>query len=110
MVHRPIQVTKKPPVVRAALCVYAGVCYFFTLTGAILTTNRSLIIRTTIRTTIRERLKIGFIWLQVFRPIIGRNVNPSRDAFPIRSRSAQPPEAFLGDYARFHPLTNVMRI
>jgi len=51
------EVTKKPPVVRAALCIYVGVCYFFTLTGAILTTNRSLIIRTTIRMTIRERLK-----------------------------------------------------
>ncbi len=56
-------VTKKPPVVRAALCVYLGVFYFFTLTVAILTTYRSLIIRTTIRMTIRERLKIEFIWL-----------------------------------------------
>ncbi len=57
------EVTKKPPVVRAALCVYLGVIYFFTLTVAILTTNKSLIIRTTIRMTIRERLKIEFIWL-----------------------------------------------
>jgi len=56
------QVTKKPPVVRAALCVYAGVFYFFALTSAILTTSRSLIIRTARRTTImRERLKIEFI-------------------------------------------------
>jgi hypothetical protein len=54
-------VTKKPPVVRAALCVYLGVCYFFTLTGAILTTIRSLIIRTARTTTIREREKIGLI-------------------------------------------------
>ena len=44
---------KEPPVVRAALCVYLE-CYF-TLSGAILTTNRSLIIRTARRTTIRER-------------------------------------------------------
>ena len=52
-------VTKEPPVVRAALCIYLE-CYF-TLTFAILTTSRSLIIRTTIRMTIRERAKIGFI-------------------------------------------------
>jgi hypothetical protein len=49
-------------VVRAALCVYAGVFYCFVLTGAILTTSRSLIIRTARRTTIiRERLKIEFM-------------------------------------------------
>jgi hypothetical protein len=54
-------ITKEPPVVRAALCVYLGVCYFFTLTGAILTTSRSLIIRTARTTTIREREKIKFI-------------------------------------------------
>ena len=71
------QVTKKPPVVRAALCVYLE-CYF-TLTFAILTTNRSLIIRTAIRMTIRERLKIEFIRLQVFRPIIGLIGNPSME-------------------------------
>ena len=50
-------ITKEPPLVRAALCFYAGVSYFFTLTAAILTEIRSLIIRTTIRTTISERLK-----------------------------------------------------
>jgi hypothetical protein len=56
-------VTKKPPVVRAALSVYSGVFYFFTFTVAILTTIRSLIIRTARRTTIiRERLKNVFIW------------------------------------------------
>ena len=55
------EVTKKPPVVRAALCVFLE--FYFTLSGAILTTNKSLIIRTTIRTTIRERLKIEFIRL-----------------------------------------------
>jgi hypothetical protein len=49
-------VTKKPPVVRAALCVSSGVGYFFTLTVAILTEIRSSIIRTTITMTIRERL------------------------------------------------------
>jgi hypothetical protein len=47
--------------VRAALCTYAGVCYFFTLTVAILTETRSLIIRTTITMRIRERLKIELI-------------------------------------------------
>jgi hypothetical protein len=47
---------KKPPVVRAAVCTCLGVCYFFTLTVAILTESRSLIIRTTITMTIRERL------------------------------------------------------
>jgi hypothetical protein len=56
------EVTKKPPVVRAALCTYSGVCYFFTLTVAILTETRSLIIRTTITMTIRERPKIELIW------------------------------------------------
>ena len=50
---------KKPPVVRAAICIFLE--FYFTLSGAILNTNKSLIIRTTIRTTIRERLKIGFI-------------------------------------------------
>jgi hypothetical protein len=60
MVH--VDVTKEPPVVRAALCVYSGVFYFFTFTVAILTTSRSLIIRTARRTTIiRERLKNMFI-------------------------------------------------
>jgi hypothetical protein len=54
-------VTKEPPVVRAALCTYLGVGYFFTLTVAILTEIRSLIIRTAIRMTIRERLKIELI-------------------------------------------------
>jgi hypothetical protein len=49
-------------VVRAALWVYSGVFYFFTFTVAILTTSRSLIIRTARRTTIiRERLKIVLI-------------------------------------------------
>jgi len=38
--------------------------YFFTFTVASPTTKRSLIIRTTIRTTTRERLKMDvFIWL-----------------------------------------------
>jgi len=50
-------VTKEPPVARAALCYSSGVCYFFTLTVAILTETRSSIIRTTITMTIRERLK-----------------------------------------------------
>ena len=45
-------ITKKPPVVRAALCIYFEI--YFTLTVAILTENRSLIIRTAIRMTIRE--------------------------------------------------------
>jgi hypothetical protein len=54
-------VTKKPPVVRAALCTYLGVCYFFTLTVAILTETRSSIIRTTITMRIRERLKSELI-------------------------------------------------
>ena len=45
-------ITKKPPVVRAALCVCFEI--YFTLTVAILTENRSLIIRTAIRMTIRE--------------------------------------------------------
>ena len=53
-------ITKEPPSVRAALCVSVGVFYFFTLTVAILTENLSLIIRTTTRMTIRERL-IKFI-------------------------------------------------
>jgi hypothetical protein len=52
---------EKPPVVRAALCTYVGGCYFFTLTVAILTETRSLIIRTTITMTRRERLKIELI-------------------------------------------------
>jgi hypothetical protein len=65
--------------VRAALCTYEGVCYFFTLTVAIPTENRSLIIIRTARTTIiREGLKTVFIWFWIFRPIIGRNGNPSR--------------------------------
>jgi hypothetical protein len=80
MVHD--EVTKEPPVVRAALCVYSGVFYFFTFTVAILTTSRSLIIRTARRTTIiRERLKIVLIWFYVFRPIIGLIKNKSRDNF-----------------------------
>jgi hypothetical protein len=49
-----VKITKEPPVVRAALCVYLR-SYFFSLSGAILTTIRSLIIRTTRTTTIRER-------------------------------------------------------
>ena len=49
---------EEPPVVRAALCFYSGVCYFFTLTVAILTETRSLIRRTTITMTISERLNI----------------------------------------------------
>ena len=57
-----LQITKKPPGVRAAFCICLGVFYFFTLSVAILTTKKSLIIRTTIRMTIRERLKIEFIW------------------------------------------------
>lgn len=81
-------VTKKPPVVRAALCICLGVCYFLTLTGAILTENRSLIIRTAIRMTIREREKVAFIWLWVFRPIIGRNGNKSRGNCRIRRSHA----------------------
>ena len=52
---------EEPPVVRAALCFSSGVCYFFTLTVAILTETRSLIRRTTITMTISERLKIGLI-------------------------------------------------
>jgi hypothetical protein len=60
-VRSEIWITKKPPVVRAALFVYVE--FYFTLSGAILTTNKSLIIRTTRRTTIRERLKIEFIRL-----------------------------------------------
>jgi len=56
-----VQVKKEPLVVRAALCTCLGVCYFFTLTVAILTETRSLIIRTTITMTIRERLKIELI-------------------------------------------------
>jgi hypothetical protein len=47
-------------VVRVALCVCPGV-FYFTFTFAILTETRSLIIRTSIRTTIRERVNIGFI-------------------------------------------------
>jgi len=47
-------------VVRVALCIYLGV-FYFTFTFAILTETRSLIIRTSIRTTIRERAKIEFI-------------------------------------------------
>ena len=46
--------------VRVALCVCLGV-FYFTFTFAILTETRSLIIRTSIRTTIRERVNIGFI-------------------------------------------------
>jgi hypothetical protein len=53
---------KEPPMARAALCTYEGVCYFFTLTNAILTENRSLIIRTAKMTIIREMEKIVFIW------------------------------------------------
>jgi len=58
MVYCPwfISGNKKPPVVRAAFA-FTQVCYFFTLTVAILTETRSLIIRTTITMTIRERLK-----------------------------------------------------
>jgi hypothetical protein len=52
---------KEPPMARAALCTYEGVCYFFTLTNAILTENRSLIIRTAKMTIIREMEKIVFI-------------------------------------------------
>jgi hypothetical protein len=46
-------ITKEPPVVRAALCVYLE--FYFTLSGAILTTISPSIIRTTRTTTIRER-------------------------------------------------------
>jgi len=52
---------KEPPVVRAALCV--DLEYYFTLTVAILTTNRSLIIRTARRTTIIRERENRFIWL-----------------------------------------------
>ncbi len=46
---------KKPPVVRAAFVLTYSVIYF-ALTVAILTENRSLIIRTARTTIIRERL------------------------------------------------------
>jgi len=55
-------------VVRAALYFYLVI--YFVLTVAILTENCPLIIRTTIRTTIRERKNKVFIGL-LFRPIIG---------------------------------------
>ena len=74
---------KKPPVVRAAFCCCLGVSYFFVLTVAIPTGIRSLIIRIAIRMTIRERTKNAFIWLYVFRPIIGIFGNKSRATFPF---------------------------
>jgi hypothetical protein len=79
MILRPVRsyilLQKEPPVVRAALCFYSVI--YFALTVAILTTNKSLIIRTTIRTTISERENNVFIgWL--FRPIIGSFENKSR--------------------------------
>jgi len=63
-----VNLQKEPPVVRAALYFY--LVTYFVLTVAILTTNKSLIIRTTIRTTIRERENNVFIGLP-FRTIIG---------------------------------------
>jgi hypothetical protein len=50
------------------LFALAVVVYLLALTVAILTENRSLIIRTTRRTTIREMLKIGYIWLVGISP------------------------------------------
>jgi hypothetical protein len=61
------------------LCVSRfDVRVYFALTVASPTTNRSLIIRTARRTTIREREKIEFILVLRFRQIIGRTGDPSR--------------------------------
>jgi len=77
-------------VVRAALDFHLVI--YFVLTITILTTNKSLIIRTTIRMTIREREnKIFISWL--FRPIIGRFRNKSRGTDKFGSQ--------ISKYAKF---------
>jgi hypothetical protein len=67
---------KEPPLwlgrLSDLLVLREEVCVYLVFTAAIPTTKRSLIIRTEIRTTIRERLKIdAFISIQIVRPIIG---------------------------------------
>jgi hypothetical protein len=65
------------------------VCGYFAFTTAIPTTNRSLIIRTEIRTTIRERLKIeAFILLTDISPDYRRN----RKSVKRGNQSGEQPE------------------
>ena len=70
-------IKKEPPVVRAALCTYLGVVLLYSHSCH---PNRKLILNNKDRKEDDnyDGEKRYIHWLKVFRPIIGRNENPSR--------------------------------